>query len=91
MSANLMTRQTALPDFEFSLQAAKSKVFKSTVEGTPAATPAFSRFYDSALYDRLVRALLLMFTARFQREVLLRSVERARQQHLEGRWPHTYY
>jgi hypothetical protein len=69
------------------LASAKAKVLKS-MEGNPGATPAFAKFVEGALFDRLARALLLLFAARFQREGLVRCTERARQQHLEGEHGH---
>ncbi len=54
-----------------------------SLEGTPAATPAFAKFYGGALYDRLLGTLLLMFAARLQQEALARALERARQQHAD--------
>ncbi|GBF94644.1 hypothetical protein Rsub_07380 [Raphidocelis subcapitata] len=83
-AAGAARQQAAPPDIEFSLEASKAKVAKALLEGAPASSAALARFLAGALFDRLLRTLLLMFAARFQRGALARCVERARQQHLEG-------
>ncbi|KAF8067329.1 FOX1 [Scenedesmus sp. PABB004] len=75
-------RQQLQPDFDFSLGAAKAKVLRAVEEGV---APAFVRFFNSALFDRLLTALALYLCATFQHEALSRCAERARAQHqLDG-------
>lgn len=52
--------------------------------GAGGGSAAFVKFAASALYDRLLRGLLLMFCARLMREALARAAERARALHQEG-------
>jgi hypothetical protein len=59
----------------FSLTAAKAKVLKSLEESVP---PAFVRFFGSALFDRLLAALVLYFCCLFQQEQLRQWSERSR-------------
>jgi hypothetical protein len=81
-------------ELDFSLAAAKAKAVEAMrkraaalVPGAAAAAaapPAFLRFADSLLFDRLLGGLALMFAARFQREALARHAERTRAQQLDG-------
>jgi hypothetical protein len=59
----------------FSLGAAKVKVLKGLEEGVPQA---FVRFFNSALFDRLLHGLVLYFVALLQQELLQHWTERTR-------------
>lgn len=83
LSNSAGSRAPQLPDFEFALGPAKAKALKA-LEGGPLASPALARFADGALCDRLLRPLLLLFTARFQREALQRAQERTRAAYADG-------
>lgn len=59
----------------FSLTAAKAKGLKGLEESVP---PAFVRFFGSALFDRLLAALVLYFCCLFQQDLLRQWSERSR-------------
>lgn len=59
----------------------KAKLLKAMEETAPAG---FLRFYQGALFDRLLHILILYFCALFQHDALVKCMERSRQQHLEG-------
>jgi hypothetical protein len=57
------------------LAGAKVKVLKGLEEGV---LPAFVRFFNSALFDRLLHGLVLYFVALLQQELLQHWTERTR-------------
>jgi len=81
-------RKGAAPttEFDFNLGVAKGKVAKGFDEKIP---PQFRKFYTSQQYDVILQTLMLYFTAMFQLEWVIKTMERARKQHLEGYNPYT--
>lgn len=65
----------------FNLGQTKARVFKELDEKTP---PTFRKFFQSALYDRMLQTILLYFTTTFQAEWVVKTMEKSRKQNLEG-------
>lgn len=72
-------------EFDFNLGVTKARVIKSMDDRAPLP---FKRFYNSPLFDRLLNACLLYFTSRFMHDWIVRAMEKARKQHLEGYNPY---
>lgn len=51
---------------------------------SPQIPPQFRKYYAGQQYDRLLQTVLLYFTAMFQLDWVVKAMERARKQHLEG-------
>lgn len=80
-------RKSLASDFDFNIQNAKAKVYRVLAADENVPGP-FKKFFNTPLYDRLINALLLYFTTRFQNEWLTKAMDKARKQHLEGYNPY---
>ncbi|GIL44955.1 hypothetical protein Vafri_2395 [Volvox africanus] len=72
-------------DLDFNLGNSKARVLKLLDDRTP--TP-FKKFFAGPLYDSLLNACLLYFTSRFMHDWIVKAMDKARKQHLEGYNPY---
>eukprot|EP00798_Chlamydomonas_sp_ICE-L_P007997 gene7997-1224_t len=76
---------STVESFDFNLQTAKNTVRKNMDEKIPSA---FKKFFQSPQYDRLLQTCILFFTAMFTNKWIVKSMDKARKQHVEGYNPY---